>query len=240
MRYDSVVRAFLLKQQQLGEADVLGTWFTKEEGKIRAVIAAARRPQSRLSSALLPASCFDIRLVSRSDSGLFKLIGVSNGTVYAAGMTEQQAVLYSWFVEVVGKATPDHEPSLEIFSVAEYFFEQLAGVTSEIELAWLCARVQIKLLQAFGVGMRQLVPHEAYFFDVRHGGFAPLSTATDQSPVSPEVLALYISAYASPAGVLLEPEQRTSLAALVGLLEGAIEYYLDRPVRSFEFLNGIL
>lgn len=239
MRHDSVTEAFLLKQQPLSEADVLGTWFSRDLGKVRAVVMSARRPHSRLAAALLPGAVVTIRLVGRHEQGLFKVAGVPATQLFIRTFSEQQTIVYSWALEAVAKSTPDMEPHPVLFDAATRLFARLADVAAN-PLATTALLFLIDLLEALGMTPEHAVdPARGVWFDPTQGGFTGAPSGDGARAVDPQVFDRYVQLRRLAAGVSV-PEYAAVDPLLLRLLEQLLEYYLDRPLRSFSFLSDIL
>ncbi|MBP9686561.1 MAG: DNA repair protein RecO [Candidatus Doudnabacteria bacterium] len=235
MRYDSLVDAFILKQQPLGEADVLGTWFTRELGKVRGVVVGGRRPQSRLSAALLPGTILKIRLVARHDKGLFTVAGTRDARVIISEFTEVQTWVYVWALEAITKAVPDVEQNLSLYSAVEFLFARIAHMQQGEEV-FTILQFLVTLLDILGIA-----PQEAYsqdgrrWFDLGGGGFVTQPVQYGAVPVMPVVYDRYVQMRSH-----VHTGAREVDAELVRLLEQVLEHYLERPLHSFSFVNAIL
>lgn len=235
MRYDSLVQAYVLKQQPLGEADVLGTWFTRELGKVRGVVVSGRRPQSRLTAALLPGVVLRLRLVARHDRGLFTVAGTRDAEVVIAAFSEVQASVYAWVAECLVKAVPDMEPQPALFDGVVRTFERIATARDD-DAAFVCAQFLILLLRELGIAPQALPEGaEVRWFDLARGVFTHTGTSATLLPVAAATHERYASLC---VGAVAEPSAAD--ASVVRLLEQVLERYLERPVRSFSSLNGIL
>lgn len=238
MRFDSTFTAFVLKTQPLGEADLLVTWYTKEQGKLRAVAVGTRKPRSRLAFALQPAACASIRLVGRSEHGLLKLAGATPIATYISEYSEEQGLCISWLSEVVLRATADAEQNQYLFGVAEDFFSVLATMVLPAQVRMLTALTLVHVLHALGVAIHEET--KARFFTIRGGGFFAETAQADKLAVSEALWARFGVLQGYP----LAQAQELSVDAHDGLLalwmESFLEYHIERPIRSFQFLRDII
>lgn len=242
MRYDSTLTAFMLKKQPIGEADLLVTWYTKEEGKLRSAVLSARRPQSRLAYVLQPASVASVRLVGRGSAGsLFKLAGATPLKSYITDFSEVQSVLYAWFVEILMRATPDAESNPELFAIACSFFYQLSCIADISSVPVLAIATLSELLAVLGVAIHEDADTIPRFFSVSGGGFFVETEHIDRLPISEALWRRFAEIKHSQAtGVLHNSSTLIVDGRLLSLLESFLEYHLERPIRSFAFLSGII
>lgn len=243
MRYDSTLTAFMLKKQPIGEADMLVTWYTQEEGKLRSSVAAARRTNSRLAYVLQPGSLASIRLVGRGTQGsLFKLAGAVPVKSFITEFSECQSVLHSWFMEIVLRATPDAESNPELFAVARDFFAGLALVQDASRVPLFAVTVLAHLLRVLGIAVHEeaegAVPQ---FFSVSGGGFFNHAEHIDRVSVAKYVWDRYCVLKNANASTVVGLQLADSVDEhVLSLLESFLEYHLERPIRSFAFLSGII
>jgi DNA repair protein RecO len=237
-KYDNILTAFVLKSQPLNEADMLVTWYSQSHGKLRSIVAASRRMQSRLSFATQPGSIARIRLVGQSETALLKLASAEVVQTFVKELTVERGLLLSWFFEVVLRATPDGQANEELYTTAVWFFGALEGAIDASRVGLLGAATIIRVMQALGFAIHETVEQPSYF-SVQGGGFflgAP--SYADAMVVTPALWQLY--------NKLQDEHLDTSVGAglpavqLFGLLEKFLEYQLERPIRSYEFLGAIL
>ncbi len=242
MRYDSTLTAFMLKRQPIGEADMLVTWYTEEEGKIRSSVVAARRTTSKLAYVLQPGSIASIRLVGRdSHGGLLKLAGAVPVRLYITDFTEYQAVLHAWFMEVVLRGTPDAESNPALFGLARDFFAGLAALESEESVPSFAAAVLIRLLFVLGIAVHEEPQEIPHFFSISGGGFFTHAEHVDRMPMSEAVWNRYVVLKDASLQAVPMVEQVDGLdGRILVMLESFLEYHLERPIRSFSFLSGII
>lgn len=242
MRYDSTLTAFMLKKQPIGEADLLVTWYTKEEGKLRSTVVSARRSQSRLAYVLQPAAIASIRLVGRVTGGsLFKLVGATPVKSYVTDFSEAQSVLHAWFTEILMRATPDAESNAGLFAAACTFFTRLSLVTHTSFVSALAVATLSELLNLLGVAVHEELGQAPQFFSVSGGGFFRTTENIDRLPISEAVWNRYSSLKnANTINIFHDSSTAVLDEKLLSLLQVFLEYHLERPIRSFAFLSGII
>jgi DNA repair protein RecO (recombination protein O) len=236
-RYDEQLTAIILKKQPLGEADVLVTWYTRERGKVRTLVRAARRPQSRLAFLLHEGTVVSMRLVGRSEHTMPILAGGSVVATHIREPGEHQAVLMAWLSEVLLKATPDNETNEFLFAAAESFLRILPTAQGAVGQASLVGRTLLQVLDALGVAVHEEA-HVPAYFSVQGGGFFMKTEQVDAVPVSAELWQQYQVLKAELAAH--SAEYQASIPQLVSLLNSFLEYHIERPIRSFAFVSDIL
>src|SRR5690349_15887569 len=123
MSRERAVEAFIIKKQDYGEADQIITLFCKEEGKIRALVKAAKLPTSKLQPMLQPVFQTRVNLTgSNAGTGLAKVIGVQLIAAYS-NIFENEAKMASWYVasELVMRGLADSAPNEQLFLELERY-----------------------------------------------------------------------------------------------------------------------
>lgn len=244
MARERAVEAFILKRQDYGEADQIITLFSKEEGKLRALVKAANLPTSKLRPMLQPLFQTRVTLSGSANSpGLSKVIGVQAIAVYS-GILEDNDKLSAWYIasELLIKALPDNAPNELLFSEMEQFAQFLHATNLDvIGIKKSITQFQIKAMAALGLGIR--LPDENALspgattlqFSLDRGGFV-LADALDGLPVAGAVY----KAFQNLAQSNYENGQEIPDAAtseLQNLVNRFVAYQLEREIKSQRNLN---
>lgn len=241
-RSDEWVHGFVLKTHDIGEADVLVTWFTEELGKVRGVVTGGRRLTSRLLAGIRSGVMTELRLVSRDGHGLYKLAGVR---LLSAQMDTDDAsrnVLLQWFLEVILRSLPDAQKNEAVFVLAEEFLSELDKLVEENLWSQFLILVLNNLLTALGVAVHMpsmgIVPK---YFSVSRGGFFETGGQRDGQTVDLEIYSRYVSLRGKniASGLNLPSDERVDWLLCLWLHQ-FLEYHIDRKIRSFEFVNAII
>ncbi len=235
---ERAVDAFILKRTDYGEADQIITLFSKEEGKLRALVKAAKLPTSKLQPLLQP--LFETRVTltgSKESSGLSKVMGVQLIAAYG-GILESEAKLSAWYVaaELLIRALPDNAPNEQLFFELENYAQFLhANELSSEQVKQSVIQFQIKAMALLGLGIRTAtmanVTHtQSLWFSLDRGGFVN-DDSTDAIPIQLDVFESFSVMADRPYadGVDLEPAQCGPLASLVNRF---VTYQLEREIRS--------
>ena len=121
--------AFTLRTYPFGEADLVVSFFTKDEGKLRGVAKRARKPKSPFGSGLERLSLVRMDYFQRENSELARLDGceVISSPFGLAG-DYAMSVALDYLTEVSEHLLPPHEPN-------EKFFRLLNAVVTQMRLA---------------------------------------------------------------------------------------------------------
>ncbi len=240
MSRERSLESFILKRQDYGEADQIITLFSKEEGKVRALVKSAKLPTSKLQPMLQPLFQTRVNLTGRSGAlnpGLGKVIGGQIMKAYS-GILESDAKLGVWYMasELVIRALPDSEPNEQLY----FQLEKYANFLHETELSANQARhsiaqFQIKFLLSIGLGIRNLKNPPANFgFSLDHGGFTDQPQA-DSIPISLQNYELFLKmqneAYSTDFGATED-----SLDQIYKIVSRFVSYQLEREIKSQRFL----
>jgi len=154
--------AIVLRSHALREADLVVTFFTRAQGKIRGLARAAKKSRRRFGGALEPAT--HVRLYyqdpARRGSELARLDACDIlQSPLAAEIDYPRAVALSYVVEALDQLLPEHEPSDAIFRLVvsvlsglragaiwmpltyfDLWISRLTGILPELEECVSCGR----------------------------------------------------------------------------------------------------
>ena len=129
--------AIVLRSYPLREADLLVTFFTRQEGKVRGVARAAKKSQRRFGGALEPLTY--VRLYW-DDRERHELARIDSCDVLESPLTSQvdypRAVALGHVAEVLDELLPDREPSDAVFRLALAVLMQLQPGTVWMPLTY--------------------------------------------------------------------------------------------------------
>ena len=223
MSRENVVEAFILKKQDYAETDQIITIFSKEQGKLRCLVKAAKSPTSKLQPALQP-----------------KVIRTQTVQTYS-GVYGDPVKIQSWFVvaEFLIKSLGDGAPNEQLYGViADYLAFLNSQELSADELDMALVQFQIKALGAIGLGvqLRTVAPQSSVWFSQYQGGFVSGNTTGDAAQVTVEQYVVF-------SRMVIEPFQVLSVASadkqrITQLVQAFVTYQLERELKSHRFLSA--
>ncbi len=238
MSRERSIEAFILKRQDYGESDQIITLFSKEEGKVRALVKAAKLPTSKLQPVLQP--LFETRVTlsgSSTSPGLAKVIGVQLIKAYS-GILESESKLGAWYMasELIIRALPDSAPNEQLFTELEKYATFLHSTDlSPAQVKHSITQFQIKSLSSLGLGIRTVAHQDKNLrFSLYRGGFS-IDDSIDSIPIS-------VPAYAAFQGLAqkdyeaAEISEESVLAPLYSLVNRFVTYQLEREIKSQQFM----
>src|SRR5215813_6681117 len=108
--------ALILRTYPFHEADLLVTFFTRAEGKLRGVAKAAKKSKRRFGGALEPLTYVTAHWEEKEKQELVRLNSCDIlSSPLAAEVTYPRMVALSYVAEVIDQLLPDREPSDDIF-----------------------------------------------------------------------------------------------------------------------------
>ena len=117
-----VSETFVLRTYPFREADLIVSFFTRDQGKMRGVARRARRPKSPFGSGLERLSHVRMAYFERANSELTNLTGCELiESQFALQSDYPRGVALDYFTEVTDQLLPPHE-------LNEKFFRLLASV----------------------------------------------------------------------------------------------------------------
>lgn len=241
MSRDRNIEAFVLKKQDYNEADQIITLFSKEEGKIRALVKAANQPNSKLRPALQPLFQSRVTIAGSSASvGLMKVIRVQPIAVYG-GILEDEAKLSAWYVaaELVMRSLADSAPNEVLFAELENFAKFLHEQTLDASsVKKTITQFQIRALSALGLGIRLLDDTTNsgtnLQFSLDKGGFIN-SAALDGQSVTLQTYDAFLILQKDDysAGQAIQEKESIELQKLVNRF---VTYQLEREIKSQRYM----
>ncbi len=225
-------QGYILKTQDLGEADLLLTFFSADEGKIRFVVKSAKKLTSRLAGRLQPTALLEVTLAGQGS--LAKLIGIQvldNHPTLLESQAQMAAVLV--VQEFTNRALPDHQPNPALFLAYADTLKALEVASTQSAVVELL-RFLVKGLSAIGLAPRLLdIPStgDAIFFSLSEGRFTVTPSAVDDLKISLAEYVLYQDLLND--GVTIDPSTNQALA-LLKLLNDFTAYQLERPLLAVQ------
>lgn len=242
MSRERTIEAFVLKKQDYNEADQIVTLFSKEEGKIRALVKAANQPNSKLRPALQP--LFQSRVTlsgSSSSAGLTKVIRAQPITVFS-GILEDESKLSVWYIaaELIIKSLADNAPNEVLFAELEKFAQFLHETELDQEsVKKVITQFQIKVMTTLGLGIRSVEINADQSpplqFSLDKGGFVS-SDSLDGQVVAKSTYEAYkvLSSSDYQNGQSITQEQSSDLQKLVNRF---VSYQLEREIKAQRYFN---
>ncbi len=225
---------FVIKSQDLGEADLLLTFFSQSEGKIRTVVKSAKKLTSRLAGRIQPAAEIEINLAG--NNSLPKLIGAQVMNAYSSVLDfeDSMATLVA-MQEFVNRSLPDGQPNEQLF---EIYRSSLIELAKHSELSGLIlARFFAQGLSALGFAPMELDKNSELeseiYFSKQEGRFSKNSISTDDVKISPELHKLYIHLLSGDS--FNEAIELGLQKQILFFLNNFISYQLERPLHGAQY-----
>lgn len=164
---ESTIEALILKHQPMGDAGLLVTVFSKEQGKMRLLVKGAQRMTSKLAAAVQPGGS---SFLTYTGKGNLPLVIHAQQNIFYLNGVEDLAIISSWFViaEWLLKTTVDEQPQPALFSVTDQALRQLPSTdTARVVLWW-----KVQLLDLLGWGIQVFTTDSVrVYFNFSEGSF---------------------------------------------------------------------
>lgn len=243
----------VLKQFDLGEADKIITFYTKDEGKIRAVARNARKSKNKFSGLVLPFSYNNITFYR--GRSLDRINQIENKFSFSELRQDLDKMAYaSYMAEMVEKVGMEDDPLPSLFSLLLASFHKLLSAKDE-RLDYINLVFKIRVLSVLGFMPvldrcvdceKKLEIVSSNIFSIPRGGIlCPACNNMDKQSwnmlvISGETLTVMNKIIAT--GLKLPRNLHISVGAfkeLDKLVERFIDYHLDIKIKSQEFLHMI-
>src|SRR5215469_10257955 len=120
--------ALILRTYPFQEADLLVTFFTRAEGKLRGVAKSAKRSKRRFGGALEPLTYVMAHWEEKEKQDLARLDSCEvMASPMALEVTYPRVVALSYVAEVIDQLLPDREPADDIFRLTLAVVRHLQG-----------------------------------------------------------------------------------------------------------------
>src|ERR1700751_6045748 len=120
--------AVVLRTYPLREADLLVTFFTRNEGKVRGVARAAKKSKKRFGGALEPLTYVRAFYEDRERQELARLDSLEGlGAPLASEGTYPRATALAHVAELLDELLPDREANDAVFRLALSVLQELRG-----------------------------------------------------------------------------------------------------------------
>ncbi len=223
---------FIIKSQDLGEADLLLTFFSQEQGKVRVMVKSAKKMTSKLSGHLQPYVLAQITLVG--ENGLPKIISAQPAAKYVDIINSQQGMqVILAMQELVVRALPDGLPNPELFTIYNQVLIDLNKNLEPDTAPLYLARFYVQALSALGFAPQFLKnqPEKSIFFSMQDGKFTERYQDSGDISFSAESCQLLVKLL-SPKLVLDTQIALDKGSEVLTLLTKFASYQLERELRA--------
>jgi len=239
--------ALTLKKSTLGEADLLITLFTRDQGKVRAVAKGARRSTSNLVGHLEPLT--QGRFSMSHGKTLDYINQVQTTESFAGIKGDLGAVTKALYVaELVDGFGAEADPNPDLFTLA---VDTLHAIQQQPDSEWPLRFFEMHLLAVSGLMpelyrcvecSKTLSPGEHRFSPSEGGTLCPLCQPEKAyvRPLSLRALKVLRLIHRGPMADVLSLRVDDTLAdELKFLTGGTVSYWLEREIRSKSFLDQL-
>lgn len=237
MPRESRYAAIILKKQPLNEGDEIITFFTKEQGKVRALAKSVKLQKSKLQQKLQVLFLVDAIL---SGGKLPKIIGAEPKKVFRHIREHLAALKVAFYaIELALKFTPDEQKNEPLFNLLENFLEFLNSRHNEetLNLGLLKFKAEILAVSGFNLRHAKNAKQAPVFFSQNRGGFFA-EKYPDAVLVHKTAYELFLQISQSDfARLSAIKHQGQRLPEIQDLLSKFIEFQLERQVKSEKYLK---
>jgi len=207
-----VSETFVLRTYPFREADLIVSFFTRDEGKLRGVARRARRPKSPFGSGLERLSHVRMAYIQRENAELATLTGCELIESHFHVQADYgRGVVLDYFTEVAEQLLPAHEPNEKFFRLLKAALDSV-GHQGDVWAAVL------------------------YFtlWSVRLAGFLPDLRVSEESAAIAEEM------FVKPLSALTPREwSKTTAADLRRALVRAMEQHIERRFLTVPLLEAL-
>ena len=239
----------VLRSTPMMEAGLLVTLFTKESGKLRAVVRGARKPSSKMVGHLDILNCVDLTLV-RSLSGNLDTITQAQIIESFPGLRTdlQGASCGMYLAEIVDGFGAEGSANLEVYHL---FVETLRALDRGAMKETMLRYFELQILKFSGflpelqvcVECQETLQPGLHLFSPEAGGtLCPMCARRGQQVHQLSVPALktlrffHRSTLEEACALRVKPDLAKELSVL---LSSALRFWLDKEIRSKSFLEHL-
>ena len=231
MSRESSFEAIILKKQPFGEADEIVTFFTVEQGKMRALAKSSKLPTSKLQFALQPT--FHVRVTLAGNGHLPKITNTQILESFAF-LHEHPDRLQYWYsaAELVVKSLGDeikHEAGF--VELLRFLHSLRITEASQNGLVRALIKFKLKFFEALGMGIHQPAQQDGQLlFSPSHGGFYYGAASTDSLNVRDGTWQSFKEVINEPYDDLATKD--SSVSELDQMIQDFIVYQLERDLKA--------
>lgn len=237
MNRETKLIAIILKKQPFKEGDEIITFFTKEQGKVRAIAKSIKFSKSKLQQRLQ--NLFLVNLIL-STGGLPKIISVEPIEAFLRMRESLDTVKVAYYAtELILKFTPDGQKNEKLFNLFLNFLRFLDSENTEKSLAFGLARFKMDILTASGLNISTVAfanGNKTVYFSPSQGGFV-YTKPPDAIMVSRKACQDYLNLMTDNFTERKNFEDNIISNELQSLLSFFIEYQLERKIKSEKYLK---
>ncbi len=241
-------KAIVLRRVEFGEADLILTLLTPQQGKISAIARAARRPMAKASGHVELYSLVDMLLAHGSNMYVVTQVDLINPFL-AIGDELERMVYASHFVELMDRFTVDDQENRLAFDLLAKGLDWLCDPTTDLRLASRYFELRLLTIMGYAPAVFKCVisgdvlEARDQFYSVVDGGVVSADQVENASGLIPLSLGAFKvlrhfsrNRWEQVNGLVLTPPTHTVLERI--LLE-TIAYLLERQLQSIAFLRRI-
>lgn len=235
--------AILLRTWPFAEADLLVSFFTREQGVVRGVARHAMRSRKRFGGALEPMT--EVR-ANWTEKPKQDLVGLNHLEILWSPLREPvdfaRAIGLALVAEVLEAALPDRAPEDDVYRLSLAVAKRMRGesvfLPATYFLLWINRLLgwmpDLSRCSATGESLRG---QAAYFSPVRDGLFSSTARPAQSVPLSAESLRLAEEIFRNPITAFeSQPWPRTRAADLRRFAGAMLERHLEERLQSLRML----
>ena len=237
MAQDIKLTGFIIKTQDLGEADILLTFFSKEEGKVRVLAKSAKKMTSKLSGRLQPFAEIELTLVG--NTSLAKIIRVETIQQFPsliAGQSQMHSLLV--LQELVTRSLADGQINEPLYELYQKSLLKLSNAPEDKVIIFVTDMfVQALLALGFApqpVSKVVLNTQTKIFFSNQTGKFTQEFTNSEEREVSHGSYNLYCQFYKN-SNTDINTIDIAASRQLLEILNNFTGYQIERELKASRY-----
>ncbi|MGO8684830.1 MAG: DNA repair protein RecO [Thermoleophilia bacterium] len=244
MQYEAV-RALVLGSRSLGEADRIVLLFTRELGRIDAVVKGVRRTKSKWGGRLEPFNVCDL-IVVRGRGALYTVTAAQTVAMYPRLREDRQALAAAAVVcEAAAALFGEDEPHERVFNLLRNALKAIdQGARGPALQAPLLLGALLKLLGE--AGYLPILDRcaacggsgRAVAFSAARGGLVCQDCLADGVPVTSEVVTALLTAASQPLASLRELPPAAGVEEALRHVHNLYAYHTGQRLRSLRFARA--
>jgi DNA repair protein RecO (recombination protein O) len=237
-------RSIVLTSRPLGEADRILRLFTRELGRVDAVVKGVRKTSSRWGGRLEPFNVCDLLL--HPGRSLYTVTQAQLVDVFLHLREDREALTAAAVVcETAAGLTPEHQPEERLFALLRNTLAELdRGFAGPAAEAPLVLGAMLKLLHE--AGYAPILDHcaacgggdRALGFSASHGGLVCPTCLGDGLPVTPEAVAAMCSALETPLAELRVAAPSAATGEALRDVHELYAYHAGSRLRALRFARA--
>jgi len=243
-------QAIVLKLIEYGDSDCIGSFFTKEYGKIQGIVKRVRRKKSTFGASLEPFTLSNIIFFGKENTNIYNINSADIVEPFSVNRDDYDKLIHSFYlVDLINTYLSDRDPHTLLFDLVLETLKSIGLATGHGKIETATNIFQLKFLSEAGYAPKMggcvICNHEdcvPYGFHPGRGGVickACMARVTYAIRVSPGILKFMERVmHGEPHMIKRIVISKEMNSELRDVIEKYLRLHTGRELKSSKFINS--